>query len=144
MSWRTTATVSSSSIAAAVAEGAEGKQISQAAVNKAIRLAAYLETHARRIYASGLVSEVTAAKAILFHIREGDLEDGFRARELHRKRWMNLSERGLAQAALELLCDHDWIAEEISRPGPEGGRPSTIYRINPGFGSFVSSPPRHV
>jgi hypothetical protein len=116
-----------------VADGAGGP-ISGAAVRKAIRLAGYLETHAHRIYASGMVSEVVAAKAILAHIKKGDLTDGFRAREVHRKGWTHLSERAQVQSGLDLLCDLDWIAEEANRQNRQnqsGGRPSVTYSINP-------------
>jgi hypothetical protein len=40
-----------------------------------------LETHARRAYAAGYEAERSAAKAILAHIRKGNLGDGFTARE---------------------------------------------------------------
>jgi putative DNA primase/helicase len=105
--------------------------ISEISIPKAIRLARYLETHAHRIYASCIATEVAAAKAILLHIRKGDLKEGFRARDVHQKRWAHLSERGHVQSGLDLLCDLDWIAEEPCRSGPGGGRPSAVYRINP-------------
>jgi hypothetical protein len=120
-----------------VSGGASGP-ISEAAVRKAVRLARYLETHAHRIYASGIVSEVAAAKAILAHIRKGDIKDGFKAREVHRKGWTHLSERGHVQAGLDLLCDLDWTAEEACRPGQTGGRPSATYWINPAVSKEVS------
>jgi hypothetical protein len=53
----------------------------RATVQRAIRMAGYLETHARRIYASNL-GEVAAGKAILAHIRKGDLIDGFAPRDI--------------------------------------------------------------
>jgi hypothetical protein len=93
--------------------------------------ARYLKTHARRIYASGVVSEVAAAKAILAHVRRGDLRDGFSAREVYRKGWASLSDNDCVQAGLELLCDLNCIAAEARRRNQFGGRPSTSYRINP-------------
>jgi putative DNA primase/helicase len=118
-----------------IAGGVSGP-VSESAVSKAVRFARYLKTHARRIYASGIVSEVAAAKAILAHIRKGDLQDGFRAREVHQKNWANLADRQRVQSGLDLLCDYDWIVEEARRPGQGGGRPSTSYRINPEFRRF--------
>ena len=43
---------------------------------KATAMASYLESHAKRAYASGPEAETTAAKAILLHIKSGDLKDG--------------------------------------------------------------------
>ena len=76
---------------------------------RALGLAAYLETHARRAYSAGPEAETTAAKAILSRIRKGDLIDGFTARDVHQRGWSNLSDRGQVQAGLDLLCDLDWI-----------------------------------
>jgi hypothetical protein len=67
-------------------------------------------------------------KAILARIRKGDLLDGFTAREIQRRCWSNLSERDLVKAALELLVDYDWLAENVA---PTGGRPLATYLINP-------------
>jgi Protein of unknown function (DUF3987) len=103
----------------------------EAAIRKAIRFARYLESHARRIYASGAEAETSAAKAILAKIRKGDLRDGFSAREIHQRGWSRLSDREDVQAGLDLLCDLDWIAEAERKSGPAGGRPTKVFRINP-------------
>ena len=137
-----------------LAEPAAKGPIPVTAIRKAICFARYLESHARRIYASGSEGETSAAKAILAKICKGDLRDGFSARDVHRPRWSNLSDREDVQAGLDLLCDLHWTAEEERKPGSKGGRPSTVYRINPtcltwdetrktaeakqGFGSFGS------
>lgn len=110
--------------------GANGP-IPAAAIRKAIRFARYLESHARRIYASGTEAETSAAKAILAKIRKGDLKDGFSARDVHRPQWSNLSDREDVQAGLDMLCDLDWIAEEERKSAPAGGRPTKVFRINP-------------
>ena len=97
---------------------------------RALGLATYLETHAKRAYGAGPEAETAAAKAILTHIRKGNLADGFTAREVHQRGWSNLSDRGQVQAGLGLLCDLDWIvAVETGNHGR--GRPTTHYRINP-------------
>ena len=75
-------------------------------------------------------AEVTAAKAILSRIRKGDIEDGFRARDIHRRGWSKLADRSRVQAGLDLLCDLDWLRAEDTR-GTTGGRPTTRYRISP-------------
>jgi hypothetical protein len=104
--------------------------IGKDAMMRALGLATYLETHAKRAYGAGPEAETAAAKAILTHIRKGNLADGFTAREVHQRGWSNLSDRGQVQAGLDLLCDLDWIvAVETGNHGR--GRPTTHHRINP-------------
>src|SRR4029077_903411 len=57
-----------------LADGGAGP-VSQDALLKALATAYYLESHARRVYGSGHEAELAAAKAILKHIRNGDLTD---------------------------------------------------------------------
>jgi len=97
---------------------------------RALGLATYLETHAKRAYGAGPEAETAAAKAILTHIRKGNLADGFTAREVHQRGWSNLSDRGQVQAGLDLLCDLDWIVA-VETGNQARGRPTTHHRINP-------------
>lgn len=103
-------------------------RVGPSATSRAIAFAAYLETHARRAYAAGINAEVAPAKAILDHIRRGDLTDPFTARDIHQREWSNLSDRGQVQAGLNLLTELDWLADEDLKTG---GRPKVIYHINP-------------
>jgi Protein of unknown function (DUF3987) len=116
-----------------LADGGEGP-VSQRALLKALATAHYLESHARRVYGSADEAELAAAKAILKHIRHGDLKDGFTARDVHQKSWAHLTERAQVGAGLGLLDDLDYIAAaSASVAGAQGGRPKVIYRINPGI-----------
>jgi putative DNA primase/helicase len=108
-----------------VGNGAVGK----AAMVRALGLATYLATHARRVYGAGRDAETAAAKAILSHIRKGDLVDDFSARDVYRRGWSHLGKEQ-AQAGLDLLSDLDWI-EPVEKRSHTGGRPTTHYRINP-------------
>lgn len=110
-----------------LADGGAGR-ISQTALARALALAEYLETHARRAYGAGAASEAAAAKSILARIRKGDLVDGFAARDIRRKEWSGLTENDQIKAGLELLADFDWIAPETT---DIAGRPRTVHRINP-------------
>ena len=107
-----------------IGHGPVGKE----AMARALGLATYLETHAKRAYAAGPEAETATAKAILGHIRKGDLSDGFTLRDVCRPQWSNLTDRDQAQAGLHLLCDLDWI---VAVGAPTGGRPTTRYNINP-------------
>ena len=110
-----------------LADGGAGA-ITEAALVRALAMIEYLETHARRLYASGLQVEAAAAKAILGHIRKGDLENGFTARDVFRPHWAHLTEGAQVQAGLDLLVDLRWLrATDV----PTGGRPKTTYDINP-------------
>lgn len=102
--------------------------ITNEAMLKALACAQYLETHARRMYASGSVHEATAAKAIVARIRKGDLPDRFTARDVHRPCWKGLKDPETIGAALDLLVEYQWIA---ARHVQTGGRPTTIFKINP-------------
>ena len=59
-----------------LADGGVGP-VNEAALLRALGLAEYLETHARRAYGAGPEAEIAAAKSILAHIRKGDLSEGF-------------------------------------------------------------------
>ena len=110
-----------------VGHGPVGKD----AMMRSLGLATYLETHARRAYGAGPEAETAAAKAILSHIRKGNLADGFSARDVQRHGWSNLTDREQVQAGLNLLCDLDWIAAVETGNLGRGGRPTAHYHINP-------------
>jgi putative DNA primase/helicase len=113
-----------------LADSREGP-ICQRALLKALATVHYLESHARRVYRSADEAELGAAKAILKHIRAGDLKDGFTARDVHQAGWAHLSEREQVGAGLNLLCDLDYLASSQSASSTQGGRPKVTYRINP-------------
>jgi hypothetical protein len=105
--------------------------VSHRALLKALAFAAYLESHARRLYAAGSEGERAAAKVILGKIRSKDLKDGFTARDIHQKDWAHLTEARDVQAGLNLLTDLDHIAPSSPVIGDRGGRPKVTYTINP-------------
>jgi putative DNA primase/helicase len=103
--------------------------IKRDAVLKALAWSEYLESHAKRLYASLTVPEVTAAKAIVSKIRTGALVSPFVSWEVWRPGWSGLSERQIVIEALQLLVDFRWV--RIKRNDKTGGRPSEEYEINP-------------
>jgi hypothetical protein len=112
-----------------LADGGSG-MIGEAAMLKALGFVKYLESHAKRAYGAGPEAETAAVKAILKHIRDKDLGDGFSARDVHQRHWSNLVEREQVQDGLDLLCDLDWLVPVEKRTG-ERGRPTVHYTINP-------------
>ncbi len=105
--------------------------VSQKALLKALAMAHYLESHGRRVYGSADEAELGAAKAILNHIRNEDLKDGFTARDIHQRGWAHLTERDQVGAGLRLLTDLDYMVEVVPTIGPQGGRPKATFNINP-------------
>jgi putative DNA primase/helicase len=73
-------------------------EISQQAMRKALAFSKYLETHAGRLYGASSEPERTAAQAILTKVREGELQDGFTAREVHQHDWSGLTLRVYSRA----------------------------------------------
>jgi hypothetical protein len=113
-----------------LADGDTGP-VSHRALLKALAAAHYFESHARRLYGSTLESELAAAKTILRHIRNGDLNDGFTARDVHQRGWSHLTEREHVGAGLSLLLDLDHLDQSTPSAATQGGRPKVIYLINP-------------
>ncbi len=103
-------------------------EIPAAALDKAIQWGVYLESHAHRVYASAVHSDITAGRCLAKKILDGSLADGFTVKDVYRPGWSGLSTKEEAQAAIDLLVDLDWLAVvEI----PTTGRKRTEHRINP-------------
>jgi putative DNA primase/helicase len=106
----------------------EGGPIGEGALLKALAWAEYLESHARRAYASVTQAEAEGARALLHRIRRNEVPDPFKPREIYLKHWAYLSKPEEAHEAIRLLCDLDYLREERL---DTGGRPLTQYWVNP-------------
>lgn len=109
----------------------EAGDVGAVAVLRALAWAEYLETHARRAYASLETPEHLAAEAIIQRLRKGELPSPFQARDVYRKQWAHLSDRQLVTDALELLADLDWLSVSELTAKETGGRPARLYVANP-------------
>lgn len=105
-----------------------GGLIGDEPLDKAIRWATYLESHARRLYGAAVKPDVSAAKALAQKIIAGELGEQFTLRDVYRQGWSGLSDREDAQQAADVLLDFDWL-RTIEQP--TGGRSRTIHVINP-------------
>ncbi len=85
-----------------LADGQIG-EVSEAAIDRALKWATYLETHARRAYGSTSIATADAARAIIAKIKSGHLKASFGSREVWRPQWSLLTDRETVQAALALL-----------------------------------------
>ncbi len=111
-------------------QGASGP-VALPATLRALAWAEYLEAHAIRCYGATVAGELSAARRILGRIKDGELADGFKARDIDRARWSGLTDREMVRAALELLVGHGYLAEAELPATAAGGRPTLAYRIHP-------------
>jgi len=96
---------------------------------RALALAEYFESHAKRLHSSGRRLVVRAARTILDKARTRALPDYFTARDVYRNQWAGLSDRSAVADALDMLAAHGWLTEaDLST----GGRPSTTYCLTEG------------
>jgi putative DNA primase/helicase len=110
-----------------LADGGKG-EVSATAVGKALNWAAYLETHAARVYASYNIAATEAAHAVIAKIKKGDLRPPFGSREVWRPKWSRLTDTDTVHAALQLLVDYDWLN---STKVETLGRTATVFTVNP-------------
>ena len=102
--------------------------VSEAAVLQAIAWGEYLESHARRAYASLGSDNIDAAHLIWGRVIKGQLPNPFTARDVRTKGWSGLTSQSRIEAGLSALVDASYImAEKLET----GGRPSLVYHINP-------------
>jgi hypothetical protein len=107
--------------------------VTLAALDKALQWAAYLETHAGRVYGSRGVVEADAARSLLKKLLAGTagLPEEFTARQVRNKGWSGMTKPEEADAVCELLADCGWILPKDAGRTAKGGRPTTLYRVNP-------------
>nr|MDP9476486.1 YfjI family protein [Actinomycetota bacterium] len=89
----------------------------------------YLETHAKRLYASAEDAALEGARVLLGRIRKGDVRDGAAVREVYRgHEWSRLSTPEEVNAAVSVLEEHGWLRVEKV---PTKGRPTLKLRLHP-------------
>ncbi|MBX9621478.1 MAG: DUF3987 domain-containing protein [Alphaproteobacteria bacterium] len=88
----------------------------------------YLESHARRIYGSGINPAYQAARNLARRIQEGDLHDRFDIREIYRKQWSSLKTKEEVEAACDILIQKGWLKEESLS---NGRKTKSCYLVNP-------------
>ena len=111
-----------------LADNSAGGVIGETALLKALAWADYLESHARRAYASVTQAQVEGAKALLHRIHRGDVSSPFVARDVYLKHWAHLSEPKEVHEAVRLLADLNYLRKDEQ---PTGGRPKGAICINP-------------
>jgi hypothetical protein len=108
--------------------------ISLAHTKQAAALCDFLESHARRAYASVISPETRAARELARHIQAGDLPSPFTTRAVYLKGWSGLNTPDRVRGALELLAEAGWTLRAETPPSTAGGRPSEVWIVSPKVG----------
>jgi len=102
--------------------------VKASSLRKALAWAAYLESHAIRIYAIVTNPAAIAAKALAKRIEKGELKDGFSLRDIYRKHWTGLCQKEAVEMGVDLLLELGWLKDRVE---DTGGKPKVTYLINP-------------
>ena len=103
--------------------------VSLPATLRALTLAEYFESHARRLHSSGRRMAVRAARTLIDKARSGALPDGFTGRDVYRNQWSGLADKVAVGDALDLLAAHGWLSEATIETG---GRLTVTYSLTEG------------
>lgn len=111
--------------------------VSEEAASLAVRWAAYLETHANRVYSIATAPEKQAALPLLRRLIDWPAGKPIRVRSIRENGWAFLSDTDAIERALELLIDCGWVRPvEIK---PTTGRPTTDFVLHPEAAKFLKS-----
>jgi putative DNA primase/helicase len=104
----------------------------------------YLKTHAAKVYGGIRNGGASPARELLRRIREGDIKDGFTAREVYRRGLAGLDDNATVESGLGVLVATNHLREEELKTG---GHPLIRYRFNPRIptgaqGKALPKPPK--
>jgi putative DNA primase/helicase len=105
--------------------------VSRAAAEQAAAWCAYLEAHARRLYATVTEPTRVAAALLARKLTRRRLPSPFTARDVYRNAWTGLAEPRVVRGALEVLNELGWIRSDHVQ-AVDGGRPTVRFHMNPG------------
>jgi putative DNA primase/helicase len=106
----------------------DGGPVALIALERALAWAEYLESHAKRIYAPAVSPDIDAARLLAARIKASEIGPQFALRDVYRRGWSGLSTVDVAQAAVRVLEEFEWVR---SRQEETAGRSRTVYEINP-------------
>ncbi len=100
---------------------------------QAIAWCKYLASHARRIYSCVVTPQMGAAQALAEKIkhRKVGANGSFSCRDVYLKGCTGLDTPALVSMAADVLEDAGWLRRAHAGTGPQGGRPSYLYDVNP-------------
>jgi hypothetical protein len=118
-------------LAAVDAPIAAGMSVGLDHARQAAAYCAYLESHAKRVYACVVSPETAAVRDLARHIKRGDLSELFTTRDVYFRGWSGLDSPEHVRAALDLLEDAAWVRKVEPPTSRSGGRPSEAWIVNP-------------
>jgi putative DNA primase/helicase len=115
---------------AADGDGDPPGAISLESARRATAWCAYLESHARRVYALGHTGACSPAAVLVDKIEAGELGPRFTKRDVRRLKRSGLKDETAIDEALAILCERHWLRAAERQKG-QPGRPSKAYLVNP-------------
>ena len=112
-------------------EEPDGNEIGFTQAQRAAAMCDYLESHAKRVYASVAASQDRGAGELAGLIKKGELGQRFRLREVYNRGLSLLKTPAQVGSAAKALVAAGWIRQKPVRPGRQGGRPTEEYIVNP-------------
>lgn len=99
------------------------------AMNVAITWAEYLESHAEKVYNSGLNQVSQSAQNLLKRIKSSQVKNPFSARNVyHGKHWSGLTSPEEVLEVLNYLCEYNYL---MAQPVKTGGKSTMKYWVHP-------------
>jgi putative DNA primase/helicase len=114
-----------------VAEDPDANEIPLHRARRAELWTEYLESHARRVYACVIGGQRLPVQILADRLRAGALGTRFTVRQVYGHDWSGLTTPDAVRASLMELQEAGWVREVQSTPGPQGGRPSEVFEVNP-------------
>lgn len=110
-------------------------------LEKAIRWHEYLKSHAAKVYGGIRNGGAAPAREILRRINEGDIKDGFTARDVYRRELAGLDDRATVESGINALLAANYLREDITTTA---GKSIVRHRIHPSLypsGAQGNQPP---
>jgi putative DNA primase/helicase len=112
-------------------DGCKDRAVSKRSVQRAVRWAQYLESHAMRLYAVAACPERVVASPLLSRLIGWDKDRPIRVREIKHKGWRGLSDPKVIESTLEALEADGWLQSIEDGKTPRGGRSTMTYFLHP-------------
>jgi putative DNA primase/helicase len=114
-----------------VADNKATGRVSFTAAELALQWCAYLEDHAKKVYAPELNTTAFSTHALAEKIKAGEVDDSTPLRDIYRRQWTGLKNPEQVGNAIAALEHCKWVRSETAEPGKKGGRPSEVLRLHP-------------
>ena len=112
-------------------DGCGKRSVGVESLQRAIRWAQYLESHAMRLYAFAASPERVLASPLLERLMQWKPDVPIRIRSIRLKGWTGLSESKVIESTLETLEDGRWLQSIEDGKSKSGGRPTISWLVHP-------------